>query len=284
MRAGRVLTRDCHSTVALHRRRREQAAAACARPRAVARYVSEAARRQTRPATLRQLAWPSPSASCSCHELTCGSVTWSSRCALRLVDGGSRRGVAPVDQTQRTGGRGLRSVTPNSIMRSTGSRGESLRISTAALVTEPLTAVGAGDEAGDVVEGDRVGDDLRCPHGLRYGVEPWVGHWDHGDVGLDRREWIVGRLGGDAGQRAEQRRFAGVRHADDPDVHRRAVVTLAGQEACSAVGENVVTASLSRTRHARARAKISALMSRPSGGTRRECTRLVHRPRAQRRV
>ena len=33
----------------------------------------------------------------------------------------------------------------------------------------------------------RVGDDLRCPHGLRYGVEPWVGHRDHRDVGLDRR-------------------------------------------------------------------------------------------------
>jgi hypothetical protein len=54
-------------------------------------------------------------------------------------------------------------------------------------VTQTFTAVGTGAEPGDVVEGDRVGDDLRCPHGLRYGVEPWVGHRDHRDVGLDRR-------------------------------------------------------------------------------------------------
>ena len=57
---------------------------------------------------------------------------------------------------------------------------------------------------------------------------------------VDRREWIVGCLRGHAGQGAEQRRLAGVRYANDPDLHRRALVTRAGQEACSTVRENVV--------------------------------------------
>ena len=43
----------------------------------------------------------------------------------------------------------------------------------------------------------------------------------HGDVRLDRRERVVRGLGGDAGQRGEQRRLAGVGHADDPDLHRQ---------------------------------------------------------------
>jgi hypothetical protein len=78
---------------------------------------------------------------------------------------------------------------------------------------------------------------------------------------VDRREWMVGCLRGHAGQGAEQRRRAGARYANDLDLHRRALVTCAGPEACSAVHENVVTARPSGTRHARARVKISALMS-----------------------
>ena len=60
----------------------------------------------------------------------------------------------------------------------------------------------AGDQAGDVVEGDRVGDDLRGADRARDRVEPLVGHRDDRDVGLDRRERVVGRLGRDAGERA----------------------------------------------------------------------------------
>ncbi len=47
------------------------------------------------------------------------------------------------------------------------------------LVTQTFTAVSTDEEPGDlvdVVEGDRVGDDLRCPHGLHNGAEPWLGH------------------------------------------------------------------------------------------------------------
>jgi hypothetical protein len=39
---------------------------------------------------------------------------------------------------------------------------------------------------------------------------------------VDRREWIVGCLRRHAGQGAEQRRLAGVRYANDLDLHRRA--------------------------------------------------------------
>ena len=51
-------------------------------------------------------------------------------------------------------------------------------------------------------------------------VESLVGDRDDRDVRLDRRERVVRGLGGDARQRAEQRRLAGVGHADDPDLHR----------------------------------------------------------------
>ena len=76
---------------------------------------------------------------------------------------------------------------------------------------------------------------------------------------------------------------------EEDDLHRRALhalVTRAGLAACSAVRESVVTASPRGTRHARARAKIRALMSVTQRGTRRECTRLaqVHGPRACRCV
>ena len=87
------------------------------------------------------------------------------------------------------------------------------------LVAEPFALVGAGDETGNVVELDRVRDDLRRLDGVRDRVEPLVGHRDDGDVWLDRRERVVGGFDGDAGERAKQRRLAGVRHPDDPDLH-----------------------------------------------------------------
>ena len=88
------------------------------------------------------------------------------------------------------------------------------------LVAQALALVGAGHQAGDVVEGDRVPDDLRGLDRVGDLVHALVLDRDDGDVGLDRRERVVGRLGGDARERAEQRGLAGVGHADDPDLHR----------------------------------------------------------------
>ena len=88
-------------------------------------------------------------------------------------------------------------------------------------VAESLAAMGAGDKAGDVVERDRVGDDLRGSDRLRHRVEPRIGDRDHGDVRLDRRERVVRGLRRGARQRREQGRLAGIGHADDPDLHRQ---------------------------------------------------------------
>ena len=79
---------------------------------------------------------------------------------------------------------------------------------------------------------------------------------------VDRREWIARCLRGHAGKGAEQRRLAGVRYANDLDLHRRALVTRAGQEACSAVGENVVTARPSGNETCPRASKGSALSCR----------------------
>ena len=62
-------------------------------------------------------------------------------------------------------------------------------------------------------------------------VEALVVYRDHRDVRLDRRERVVRSLGGDPGERAEQRRLAGIGHAHDPDLHAR---TRASVRTCSA--------------------------------------------------
>ena len=62
-------------------------------------------------------------------------------------------------------------------------------------VAQSLAAVGAGDQAGDVVEGDRVVDDLAARTVSATAVEALVDHRHDGDVGLDRGERIVGGLG-----------------------------------------------------------------------------------------
>ena len=62
------------------------------------------------------------------------------------------------------------------------------------LVAEPLALVRARDEAGDVVELDRVRDDARGADRARHRVEPLVVHRDDRDVRLDRRERVVRRL------------------------------------------------------------------------------------------
>ena len=87
-------------------------------------------------------------------------------------------------------------------------------------VAQALAAVGVGHQAGDVVELDRVGSDLRGAHHLRHPVEPGVGHRDHRHVGLDGGERIVGGVGAGPRQRVEQGRLAGVGQPDDRDPHR----------------------------------------------------------------
>jgi hypothetical protein len=89
------------------------------------------------------------------------------------------------------------------------------------LVAEPLALVGALDEAGDVVELDRVRDDVRRPHGARDRVEALVGHRHDRDVGLDRRERVVRGLRAGAAERVEQGGLARVGQPDDPDLHHR---------------------------------------------------------------
>ena len=84
------------------------------------------------------------------------------------------------------------------------------------LVAEPFALGGAADEAGDVDELDLGLDLLRRLGDLADLVEPRIGHRDPADIGLDRAEWIIGRLRrGGLGQRIEKGRFADVRQADN---------------------------------------------------------------------
>jgi hypothetical protein len=84
--------------------------------------------------------------------------------------------------------------------------------------------VRAGDQARDVVEVDRVVHDLARVQKLREALEPLIGDRDDGDVGLDRRERVVGGRHAGARQGVEQRGLAGIRHADDADPHREPAV------------------------------------------------------------
>ena len=86
------------------------------------------------------------------------------------------------------------------------------------LVAQPLPLGGAADDAGDVDEADTVaGTTLRRLEQLGELVQPRVGHADHADVGLDRRERVVRRQHVVLGQRVEQGRLADVRQSDDSD-------------------------------------------------------------------
>ena len=86
-------------------------------------------------------------------------------------------------------------------------------------VAQPLAAVRAGHQPGDVVEVDGVVHHLARADHRGDPFQPVVRHRHHGHVGLDRREGVVGRLGARTGQRVEQRRLARVGQPDDPDLH-----------------------------------------------------------------
>ena len=78
---------------------------------------------------------------------------------------------------------------------------------------------GAAHEAGDVVEVDRVPDDLRGADVSATLLQALVDDRHDRDVRLDRRERVVRRLGARLGQRVEQRGLARVGHPDDADLH-----------------------------------------------------------------
>ena len=84
------------------------------------------------------------------------------------------------------------------------------------LVAEAFALAGALHQTGDVDEGELGRDDLgRTGDGGEL-VEPRIGDRDLADIGLDRAEWIIGRLRRlGLGQRVEQGRLADVGQADD---------------------------------------------------------------------
>ena len=84
------------------------------------------------------------------------------------------------------------------------------------LVAEPLAARGTPHQPGDVDEFELGRHDLRRFAEPRADLEPLVGYRHPADIGLDRAEGIVRRLGrGGLGQRVEERRLADIGQADD---------------------------------------------------------------------
>ena len=108
-------------------------------------------------------------------------------------------------------------------------------------VAEPLALGRAANQAGDVVELDRLVEHLRGADGRRDPVEPVVGYGDDRDVGLDRRERVVAGFGAATGQRVEEGRLARVRHTDDADLHPPASIGASVPTATpsSGAGEDV---------------------------------------------
>ncbi len=91
-------------------------------------------------------------------------------------------------------------------------------------VAQALALVRPGDQARDVVEVDRVVHDLRGAHRRGDLVQPPVHDGHHRDVGLDRRERVVGGLRPRLREGVEKRGLAGVGQPDDADAraHRSA--------------------------------------------------------------
>ena len=89
------------------------------------------------------------------------------------------------------------------------------------LVAEPLPLGRARHEARDVVELDRVPDDVRRLDGRGDLLEALVADGHDGDVRLDRREGVVRRLGAGLAEGVEQRGLARVGHPHEADLHHR---------------------------------------------------------------
>ena len=91
-----------------------------------------------------------------------------------------------------------------------------------------------------------------APHGVGHRLQPRVVDRHDGDVGLDRREGVVGGLGAGPGERVEQRGLARVGQPDDADAH--------AHERCT---QPSLSAATGRAEHARRRARRSG--SAPPG-------------------
>ena len=79
------------------------------------------------------------------------------------------------------------------------------------------------------------GHDLRALEHLAEHVEARVGHVDHADVRVDRRERIVRRQHVVLGQRVEQRRLPDVRQPDDPDRQTHASIVRYAAATCAII-------------------------------------------------
>ena len=91
------------------------------------------------------------------------------------------------------------------------------------LVAEALAAGGAAHQPGDVDEFELGRDDLCRFRQARTDREPLVGHRDPPDIGLDRAERVIRRLGRfGRGQGVEERGLADIGQADDAaaETHR----------------------------------------------------------------
>ena len=85
------------------------------------------------------------------------------------------------------------------------------------LVAEPLAGRGAAHQPGDIDELELRFDHLRRLRDLGEPAQARIGNRDAADIGLDRAEWIIGRLRRRRfGQRIEQGGLADIRQPDDP--------------------------------------------------------------------
>ena len=92
-------------------------------------------------------------------------------------------------------------------------------------IAETLPLVGAAHEPGDVDDVEVLGDQPLDRQRLAQPLQSLVRDRHDRDVRVHGREGILGRLRAPAGERVEERRLAGVRQPDDPDLHRRLAIT-----------------------------------------------------------
>ena len=86
------------------------------------------------------------------------------------------------------------------------------------LVTETFAFAGAFDEAGDVDEFDRGGDDFFGANGFSEFFEAMIWYFDDADIGVDCTKWIVGGVSAFGARKSvEKSGFANIWEAYDAD-------------------------------------------------------------------
>ena len=108
-------------------------------------------------------------------------------------------------------------MSSSSKQRTTWTMASTSRMWVRNLLPRPSPCAGALDQAGDVHELDRGGDDHLASSAIALQLgEPRIGHGDDADVGIDGAEGIIGRFGlAGAGDGVEQRGLADIRQSDD---------------------------------------------------------------------